>query len=129
MYYEIYLILITMHRYKELEVWKLSMIMVEDIYMMTDKFPFNEQFVMISQIRRAAVSVPSNIAEGAGRRTNTDFRRYASMASGSCNELETQLIISRRLNYLSATDFDKIIIKLSSIQNMLFRLQQALRST
>ncbi|MDT8393131.1 MAG: four helix bundle protein [Bacteroidales bacterium] len=129
MYNVIHLILITMHRFKELDVWKLSVDMVEEIYKLTDHFPRREHFGIVSQIRRSVVSIPSNIAEGAGKSTNGDFSRFISIASGSCNELETQLVISKRLLFLAEEDFEQIVCKLNRIQKMLFRLQQSLRST
>jgi len=121
--------LIQMHRFKELDVWINSIKLVEDVYKATSGFPGSEQFGITNQIRRSAVSIPSNIAEGAGKNTNVDFCRFISIASGSCNELETQLLISYKLNYLSSPDYKKLEIKLLSIQNMLFGLQRSLHST
>jgi four helix bundle protein len=118
-----------MHRYKELEVWKLSVDMVEEIYKITKNFPENEEFGITSQIRRSAISIPSNIAEGAGKNTNGDFCRYLAIASGSCNELETQLIISARLKYLKDKQHDALIFRINRVQNMLYRLQKSLRNT
>lgn len=118
-----------MHRFKDLEVWKLSVDMVEEIYKITQNFPEDEKFGIINQIRRSAISIPSNIAEGAGKNTNGDFSRYLSIASGSCNELETQLIISKRLKYLKVKQHDALNLKINRIQNMLYRLQKSLRNT
>lgn len=118
-----------MHRFKELQVWKESMKLVEEVYKVTADFPANEQFGITNQIRRSAVSIPSNIAEGAGKSTNGDFRRFISIASGSCNELETQLLISYNLKYLKTIEHKEIENKLNSIQNMLFGLQKSLHRT
>ena len=118
-----------MHRFKELDVWKISVEMVEEVYKATSCFPGHEMFGIVNQIRRSAVSIPSNIAEGAGKRTNSDFVRFIAIASGSCNELETQLVISRNLKYLSEADFKRIEGKIAKIQNMLFGLQRSLRNT
>jgi len=118
-----------MHRFKDLEVWKISVEMVREIYEMTENFPKNEQFGLVNQIRRSAVSIPSNIAEGAGKNTNRDFNRFISIASGSCNELETQLIISQELNFISKDEYTEMGGKLNRIQNMIFGLQQSLRNT
>lgn len=118
-----------MHRYKELEVWKLSIKIVKEVYEISKKFPKNEQFGLTNQIRRSAVSIPSNIAEGAGKETNGDFNRFISIASGSCNELETQLIISQRLNYINESEFSTLEININRVQNMLFRLSKSLRNT
>lgn len=74
--------------------------LVEQVYLETRRFPGDERFGLISQMRRAAVSVPSNIAEGAGRGSNKDFSRFLMIAQGSLSELETQLLISQRLGYI-----------------------------
>lgn len=118
-----------MHRYKELMAWKLSMEIVKDIYQMTEKFPKHEQFGLTNQIRRSAVSIPSNIAEGAGKNTNGDFGRFLAIAMGSSNELETQLIIACELGYIERKEFKATENKLSRVRNMLFKLQQRLRNT
>ena len=86
--------------YQELIGWKKGIELVTDVYRLTQKFPKQEIYGLTSQIRRAAVSVPSNIAEGQGRSTTRDFLRCLSIASGSLQELETQLIIASRLNFL-----------------------------
>ncbi len=118
-----------MHRFKELDAWRLSIEMVKEIYKKTEKYPKKEQFGLVNQIRRSAVSIPSNIAEGAGKNTNLDFSRFISIASGSCNELETQLVISNELGYISRESFRELEKKLNRIQNMLFGLQKSLRNT
>ena len=118
-----------MHRFKELDVWKTSVELVKTIYEMTAKYPRTELFGLISQIRRSAVSIPSNIAEGAGKNTKNDFNRYISIALGSCNELETQLYISKELNYITWEDYKEVERKTNRIQNMLFGLQKSLRNT
>ena len=87
-----------MHNFKELEVWNNSMDLATSIYKVTEFFPQEERFGITSQMRRASVSIPSLIAEGAGRNTNKDFANFIGMAIGSCYELETQLILSSRLN-------------------------------
>lgn len=81
---------------------------------------------MISQINRSVISIPSNIAEGAGRNTNKDFNNFLGIAQGSSFELETQLIISNRLNYISKEDFQKIETQLEHIQNMIAKLKKSL---
>ena len=87
--------------YQELEVWKKSIELVKTIYQVTEKFPQKEQFGLVSQIRRAIVSIPSNIAEGSARYSNRDTARFADIAIGSLAEVETQLIIAKELNYIS----------------------------
>ncbi len=90
-----------MHDYKKLNVWKESIELITNIYKTTNKFPSTEKFGLISQINRCSVSIASNIAEGAGRNTAGEFRQFLGIAKGSCYELETQLIVSKNLGYIS----------------------------
>lgn len=83
-----------MHRYKDLKFWQLGREFCSEIYSITAVFPENEKFGLTSQLRRACISIPSNIAEGASRKSNKDFSRFLFMALGSCYEIETQLLIS-----------------------------------
>jgi four helix bundle protein len=87
--------------YRELTVWQKAMELVMLVYGITEGFPRKEIFGLTNQIRRAVVSVPSNIAEGQGRRSARDFVRYLAMSNGSLQELETQIIIATRLKYLN----------------------------
>ena len=87
--------------YRELVVWQRSMDLVTATYRMTQGFPRDEIYGLTSQIRRSAVSVPSNIAEGQGRRTPAEFQQFLGQARGSLLELETQILIARNLNYLT----------------------------
>lgn len=87
--------------YTELIVWQKAMDLVEDVYKVSKSFPREEIYGLTSQIRRAAVSIPSNIAEGQGRRTTADFLRHLSIAYGSLREVETQTLIAVRLRYLA----------------------------
>jgi four helix bundle protein len=93
-----------MKTHKDLEVWNLGILLVEKIYSLTKRFPQDEQYSLISQMRRAAVSVPSNIAEGAARHSKREFVRFLYISLGSLSELETQLIISERLKYLVSNE-------------------------
>ena len=93
-------ILIQMKYHKDLHVWQKAMDLVERVYLLTKKFPDEEKYGLISQIRRAAVSVPSNIAEGAGRNGTREFTQFLYIALGSLSELETQIDIASRLNYV-----------------------------
>lgn len=86
-----------MHNYKKLNVWISSISLVKNIYNLTRKFPKEEMFVLTQQLRRAAISIPSNIAEGAGRNSNAQFKNFLQISIGSCFEVETQLIISKEL--------------------------------
>jgi len=89
-----------MHNYKELKVWQLSMDVAHAIYQMTSTFPSEEKFGLVSQLRRASVSVASNIAEGAGRNSNKEFSQFLSIANGSVCELETQMILAQKLKMM-----------------------------
>ncbi len=90
-----------MATHKELDVWKLGMNLVEKIYKITNTFPSSEQFGLISQMRRAAVSIPSNIAEGAARNSSKENIHFLYFSLGSLSELETQCLISQRLGFLN----------------------------
>lgn len=118
-----------MHRYKELKVWQKSIELVTDIYQVTAKFPDNEKFGLISQINRASVSIPSNIAEGAGRNSTKEFLHFLSIAHASSYETETQLIISKNLNYLSKNELDALTGKINEWQKMSYGFQSTLRSS
>lgn len=87
--------------HKKLDVWKKAMDLVEEIYRVSKEFPANEQYGLTNQIRRAAVSIPSNIAEGSGRKSDKELLQYLSVALGSLAEAETQLLIAERLGYKS----------------------------
>ena len=88
--------------HKDLRIWKSAMNMVEEIYKLTDQIPKHETYGLTSQIRRSAVSIPSNIAEGAARNSRKEFLQFLYVALGSLAELETQLIIAHRLHYISS---------------------------
>lgn len=114
-----------MHRYQELEVWKKSMDLSEQVYLFTEKFPSDEKFGLTSQIKRAAVSVPYNIAEGAGRNTNGEFKQFLGIAIGSLFELETQLLLAVRFKYLN--QINEELENIESLRKMLFGLQKSLK--
>jgi four helix bundle protein len=90
-----------MHNYKELNVWKRSIKLTVEVYKLSKLFPSDEKFGLTSQIRKCSVSVPSNIAEGAGRRTDGEFVNFLGIAHGSICELETQLYVALELEYLA----------------------------
>lgn len=108
------------HSYKELIVWQKSIELVKLIYGMTSLFPKNEQFGLVMQLRRAVVSIPSNIAEGYARRSHKEYLQFYSVAYGSALEVETQLIISRELKFASPQHFTKIENLLEEIIKMLY---------
>jgi len=99
-----------MHNFRELKVWQKSIDMTVEIYKLTENFPKEEKFGLISQMRRAAVSIAANIAEGTGRRTEKDFNAFLGNSLGSSFELETELIISSRLNFTVEDTFNKTSI-------------------
>lgn len=105
--------------YKDLIVWQKAIALVLDIYQETSSFPKNEVYGLVSQMRRASVSIPSNIAEGRRRSSRADFRRFLYFAYGSGAELETQLIICYRLHYISQENFNKLHSLLVEIMKIL----------
>jgi len=116
-----------MHNYKKLKIWIDSIELVGFIYEKTLSFPKQEIFALQSQIRRASVSIPSNIAEGAGRQTILDFKQFLTIANGSCNELETQLIIAKKLNYIEENDLIDMQNKIQDIQKMIYSFKKSLK--
>ena len=108
--------------YKDLMVWQRSMDLVESIYRITEKLPAKEQWGLLSQMRRAAVSVPSNIAEGYGRQSSGNYIQFLSISRGSLLELETQLELCVRLKYLTRIDSEKILNETMEINKMLTSL-------
>ncbi|MFV0176253.1 four helix bundle protein [Empedobacter falsenii] len=108
-----------MKTHKDLDVWKLSIEFVTDIYNLTKDFPKEEQFGLTNQIRRASVSIPSNIAEGAGRRSDKEFLQFLYISMGSIQEIDTQLLISLNLNYLTKSEYEILLTKLDQISKMI----------
>src|SRR6516165_3063642 len=113
--------------YRELEVWKLSMDLAAECFRTTKSFPKEEVFAMTSQIRRAASSIPANIAEGQGREHTKEFLHYLSLARGSLTELETHLILSQRVGLLPPTDLETLLALSDRISRMLSGLRKALQ--
>ncbi len=94
--------------YRDLIVWKKAMDLTEEVYRVTNSFPRHELYGLTNQMRRAAVSIPSNIAEGQGRGSNREFSRFLNIAHGSLAELETQLLLSVRLGYINEKEIEQI---------------------
>lgn len=117
-----------MHRVEKLKIWEKAMNVVEDVYRLSSDFPIEEKYGLTSQMRRSAISIPSNIAEGAGRETNGEFRNFLSIASGSSHELMTQLSLALRLNLTSKAKVRSIKREMREIQNMNFALMKKLKS-
>jgi four helix bundle protein len=108
-----------MKTHKDLDVWKYGIDFVTELYKVTSQFPKEEMYGITSQMRRAAVSIPSNIAEGAARIHKTEFRQFLYIALSSAAELETQLIISEKLSYIPKIQKENLIEKLNTISRML----------
>jgi four helix bundle protein len=113
--------------YKDLMVWKKAMELVFETYRLSRGFPSDERFGLTSQIRRAAVSIASNIAEGHGRHHLGDYCRFLSMARGSVKELETDLLIAERLRFASTGDIEQALSLSEEISRMLSTMQRKLR--
>jgi four helix bundle protein len=112
--------------HRDLDVWKKSIDLVTLIYKFTANYPKDEMYGLTSQIRRCAVSIPSNIAEGSARTTKKDFSHFLAIALGSVAELETQLIISKNLNYLPETVLNELMPELISIRRMTLGLRKSI---
>ena len=110
----------------KLEAWKISRGLVKDVYLLTQKFPKEEMFGLVSQMRRAAVSIPSNIAEGAARTGDREFAQFLNVARGSLSELETQLLIASDLGYITSNDpiFDVV----DQVSRLVTGLHKSVRS-
>ena len=105
--------------YKDLKIWQDSLVIVQKVYKVVSSFPTHENFALSSQICRAVVSIPSNIAEGKARQHAKEFRQFLYIALGSIAELETQLIISRDLGYIQTKNFDEITNDLDTLGRMI----------
>ena len=105
--------------YKDLKVWQKSYNLCLDIYKLTKGFPREERYNLTSQIRRSAVSVPSNIAEGYGRKSSKEYAQFYSISYGSALELETQIIISKDLSFTPLENFGKVDLLLEEVSRML----------
>ncbi len=113
--------------YQDLEVWQRAMELALICYRATEQFPRSETFGLASQLQRAAVSVPANIAEGRGRRSTGDFLRFLSIASGSLAETETHLLLAHRLGYLPEERLQSLLVLTARIGRMLNGLRRSLR--
>ncbi|MBN1985214.1 MAG: four helix bundle protein [Prolixibacteraceae bacterium] len=114
-----------MHQFKELKVWQKGKDLVKEIYMLTHKFPKEELFGITSQMRRSAVSIPTNIAEGCGRNSNVDLNRFLDIANGSAFELETLTLLSFDLEFLNQENFKNLDKKINEVQKMIFGFKQS----
>lgn len=115
-----------MHNFRELEVWKKAIQLCKDFYLSSQSFPKEELFGLTSQARRSAYSIPSNIAEGAGRDSSAQFAHFLNIALGSAFEFETQILISNELELLNEKLFLHFTNDIRHIQNMIIKLKQSL---
>jgi len=113
--------------YKDLIVWQKSMELAREIYVLTNKFPKSEIFGLSSQMKRAVVSIPSNIAEGFVRKHRKEFSQFVSIAFGSGAELETQILLAKSLNFAESKDYDKADMLLVEVMKMLNKLNSRLK--
>ncbi len=116
-----------MHNFKELKIWQKALELSVHVYKVTGLFPKEDKFGLISQIKRSAVSIPSNIAEGAGRNSVKEFLYFLSVANGSSYELQTQLLISNKLNFLKDDLLESMLFELNEIQKMNYNFQKTLK--
>lgn len=117
------------HRsYEDLKVWQKAVTLSKNIYRLTKKFPKDEIYGLTSQIRRSAVSVPSNIAEGCGRNSYGEFIQFLGIASGSLAELHTQLLIALDADYITQENLDDLLVQIKEIGRMLSGLKSSLKN-
>lgn len=117
-----------MRDYRKLSVWEKAHSVCLEIYKITATFPPEERYGLISQLRRASASVPSNIAEGAGRRSEADFCRFLDIAAGSCNEVDYQLLLASDLGFIKVTDASKLSEQVVEVRKMVVGLSDKIRS-
>lgn len=115
-----------MHNYHELKIWQEGRKLVKSVYALSSNFPNEEMYGLTSQIRRAAISIPSNIAEGTGRKSDKEFQRFLDFAIGSLFELETQIILANDLNFVIAEDYEIIHQDVKSLIRMIVKFKGVL---
>ncbi len=116
-----------MHNFRELKIWQKAREFVKEIYQTTANFPSEEKFGLTSQMQRAAISIPSNIAEGAGRGSNKDFSRFLNIANASAFELETQIYLAYDLNYIESNKLEFLTEKIIEIKKMIYGFKKGLK--
>jgi four helix bundle protein len=115
-----------MHNLTELKIWNKAIDLAVDVYKATSTYPVDERFGLTSQLRRASVSIPSNIAEGAGRNSKKEFCNFLGIANGSSYEVQTQLVISNKLNLLNDELLSSLLAQIQELQKMNYSFQQML---
>jgi four helix bundle protein len=117
-----------LRNYRDLIAWQKAMDLVELAYVLTKKFPKEEIYGLVAQLRRAAVSVPSNIAEGQGRGSAKEFSYFLAIAQGSLRELETQMLIAQRLTYIDGQQADRFLNLSSEVGRLIIGLKKSLKT-
>lgn len=117
-----------MHDFRKLRVWQEGIELADELYQLTRNFPTEERFNLTSQLNRAATSIPSNVAEGAGRLHNGEFIQFLGFASGSCSEVYTHLVLAQRRHYLTSEQFTALETRLNGIHRMIATLIKSLRA-
>ncbi|PKV50479.1 four helix bundle protein [Aquimarina sp. MAR_2010_214] len=115
-----------MHKVEDLKIWKKSIDLAKSVYQLASHLPSNEKYGLVSQIKRSAISISSNIAEGAGRNSSKEFKHFLSIANGSCYELHTQLVLIIELNIISKEKVEQVIELCIEIQKMNYSFQKRL---
>lgn len=115
-----------MNNFRKLKIWNKSVDLATVVYDLTKNYPKTEMYGIVSQMRRSVVSISSNIAEGAGRESRKEFKRFLNIAKGSGYELETQLTISKNLVFISQDRFDEIIVSITELHKMILSLIKTL---
>jgi len=116
-----------MRDFKKYDIWKLSHSFTLEIYSLTNKFPKEEIYGLTSQFRRASSSIPTNISEGCGRDSDAEFNRFLTIALGSASESEYLIILSKELNYIDSTSFEKLNSDINIIKQKIYLLKQKLK--
>lgn len=115
-----------MHNFRELRIWQRAMDYVERIYKVTGSFPKEEKYGLVSQLRSCAVSIPSNISEGAGRATNKQFKYFLEIAMGSCNEVQTQVELAFRFKFIAEEEYKGLVDEGLQIYKMILTFYNSL---
>ena len=117
-----------MKTHKDLDVYNLSIDLITNVYSLTNNFPKEELFGLTSQVRRSAVSIPTNIAEGSARNHSKEFKQFLYISLGSASELDTLILIAHKLGYITQEGYNNIILKLTSVSKMLQGLIKSVKS-
>jgi four helix bundle protein len=118
-----------MPNFRKLEVWRKAHLLALSVYQLTDELPNSERYGLISQMQRSAVSIPANIAEGAGRRSDRDYARFISIAVGSSNELDYHIQFARDVGFVRRPRTEPIQLELVEVRRMLLALRRRLQSS